>query len=59
MNKIKFKGPNISVTESLTSTRIEKVKDTRDEYEFNKFWTSDGRIVLMEEGSSKPKAMYG
>ena len=59
MNKIKFKGPNISVTESLTSTRIEKVKDTRDEYEFNKFWTSDGRIVLMEEGSAKPKAMYG
>ena len=59
MNKIKFKGPNISVTESLTSTQIEKVKDTRDEYEFNKFWTSDGRIVLMEEGSAKPKAMYG
>ena len=59
MNKIKFKGPNISVTESLTSTRIEKVKDTRDEYEFNKFWTSDGRIVVMEEGSAKPKAMYG
>ena len=59
MNKIKFKGPNISVTESLTSTRIEKVKDTRDEYEFNKFWTSDGRIVVMEEGSAKPKARYG
>ena len=59
MNKIKFKGPNISATESLTSTRIEKVKDTRDEYEFNKFWTSDGRIVVMEEGSAKPKARYG
>ena len=30
MNKRKFKGTNISVTESLTSLRMAKLKDTRD-----------------------------
>ena len=39
MNKRKFKGINISVTESLTSLRMTKLKDVRDEYGFNKVWT--------------------
>ena len=51
MNKRKFKGTNISVTESLTSLRMTKLKDARDEYGFSKVWTSDGRIMVMEEGS--------
>ena len=59
MNKRKFKGTNISVTESLTSLRMTKLKDARDEYRFNKVWTSDGRIMVMEEGSAKPKVIYG
>ena len=59
MNKRKFKGTNISVTESLTSSRMTKLKDVRDEYGFNKVWTSDGRIMVMEEGSAKPKVIYG
>ena len=36
MNKRKFKGTTISVTESLTSLRMIKLKDARDEYGFNK-----------------------
>ena len=31
----------------------------RDKYGFNKVWTSDDRIMVMEEGSAKPKVMYG
>ena len=54
-----FKGTNISVTESLPSLRMTKLKDTRDEYGCNKVWTSDGRIMVMEEGSAKPKVIYG
>ena len=34
MNKSKFIETNISVTECLTSLRITKLKDARDEYEF-------------------------
>ena len=59
MNKRKFKGTNISVTESLTSLEMVKLKDARDEYGFNKVWISDGRIMMMEEGSDKPKVIYG
>ena len=55
MNKRKFKGTNISVTESLSSLQMTNLKDARDEYGFNKVWTSDGRIVVMDEGSTKPK----
>ena len=58
MNKRNFKGINISVTESLTSLRIAKLKDARDEFGFNKVWTSNYRIMLMEEGSAKPKVIY-
>ena len=59
MNKRKFKGTNISVTESLTSLQLAKLKDARGEYGFNKVWTSDGRIMVMEKGSAKPKVIYG
>ena len=59
MKKRKFKGTSISVIESLTSLRMTKLKDARDEYGFNKVWTSDGRIRKMEKGSAKPKVIYG
>ena len=59
MNKRKSNGKNISVTESLTSLRISKLKDARDEYGFNKVWASDGRIMVMEEGSTKLEVIYG
>ena len=59
INKGKFKGTNIPVTESLTSLRMAKLKDARDEYRFNKVRTSDGRVMVMEEGSANPKEIYG
>lgn len=36
-----------------------KLKDARDEYGFNKVWASDGRIMVMEEGSTKLEVIYG
>ena len=39
MNKRKFKGTNISVTESLTSLRMANLKDARDKYRFSNVWT--------------------
>ena len=36
MNKKEFKEINMPVTESLTSLRMAKLKDARDEYGFNK-----------------------
>ena len=59
INKGKFKGTNIPVTESLASLRMAKLKDARDEYRFNKVRTSDGRFMVMEEGSANPKEIYG
>ena len=36
-----------------------KLKDARDEYWFNKVWTSNGSIMVIEHGSAKPKVIYG
>ena len=36
-----------------------KSKDASVEYRFNKVRTSDGRIMMMEEGSAKPKVIHG
>ena len=49
----------MSVTKSLTFLWMTKLKDARDDFDFNKFWTSDGSIMVMEEGSAKPKVIYG
>ena len=58
MNKRKFKGTNVFVIESFTSLKMTELKDARDEYGFNKVWTSDSRIMVIEEGSAKPKVIY-
>ena len=58
MNKRKFKGTNVFVIETLTSLKLAELKDARDEYGFNKVWTSDSRIMVIEEGSAKPKVIY-
>ena len=44
MNIRKFKGTDITVTESLTFLRMAKLKDARDGYKFGTIWNSNGRI---------------
>ena len=45
MNKRKFKGTNISVTENLTYLQTAKLNVARDQYGVNKASTSVGRIT--------------
>ena len=49
-SKKKLKGKNVSITESLTATRMKKLKEARKIYEFKNIWTSDGKI-LFKDGS--------
>ena len=58
MNKRKFKGTNISVTENLTYLQTAKLNVARDQYGVNKASRSVGRITVMEEGSATPKVVY-
>ena len=55
--KKKLKGKNISITESLTATRMKKLKEAREIYEFKNVWTSDGKI-LFKDGSGNINLFY-
>ena len=57
-NKKKLKGKNISITESLTKKRMEKLKEARDQHGFGNVWTYDGRILIKTGDSSKPSVYY-
>ena len=48
--KKKLKGKNISITQSLTATRVKKLKEAREIHSFKNVWTSDGEI-LFKDGS--------
>ena len=45
-NKKKLKGKNISITESLTKFRMEKLQEARELYDRKNVWTYDGRIMF-------------
>ena len=45
-NEKRLKGTNISITESLTATRMAKLKEARDEKGFKSVWTFDGKFSL-------------
>ena len=49
MNKRKSKGSKTSLTGSLTSLQMAKLKVARNDYGFSKFLTSDGEIMMMKE----------
>ena len=55
--KEKLKGNNISITESLTVTRMKKLKEAREIYEFKNVWTSDGKF-LFKDGSGNINLFY-
>ena len=43
--------------ESLTVTRMKKLNEARERYNFKNVWTSDGKI-LYKDGSGKIKISY-
>lgn len=47
------------IDKSLTSLWTAKLKDAKDEYGFNKIWTSDSGIMVMEKEPTKPELLYG
>lgn len=57
-NKKRLKGKKISITESLTKTRMEKLNEARGLFGFGNVWTSDGRILYKEDGEEGTKLYY-
>ena len=56
-NKRKLKGKKVSITESMTKVRMEKLKEAREIYDRNNVWTSDGKILIKDE-EGKIKVYY-
>ena len=57
-NKKKLKDSGVSITESLTKFRMDKLGKAREEHGFKHVWTVDGRICYLEQGSQHPKTYY-
>ena len=57
-NKKRLKGKKISITESLTKARMEKLNETREQFGFRNVWTSDGRILYKREGEESTNLYY-
>ena len=55
--KKKLKGANIAITESLTDTRMKKLKEAREIYDFKSICISDGKI-LFKDGSGNASLFY-
>ena len=47
-NKRKLKEKRISITESLTKTRMEKLQKAGEEHSFRDVWTNDGKILYID-----------
>ena len=56
-SKKKLKEKKIAITQSLTFTRMNKLNEARERYNFKNVWTSDGKI-LYKDGSEKFKIYY-
>ena len=56
--KKRLKGKEISITESLTKTRMAKLNEARDVFGFTNVWTSDGRILYKQDGEERTKIYY-
>ena len=54
-NKKRLKGKNMSITESLTKTRMIALKKSRNKFGYSNVLTADGKIMYKEEGDTKTK----
>ena len=59
-SKKRFKGKNLSITESLTKLRMSKLRTARSEYGFRNKQTLDGKILCKVDDTpdSKPAVYY-
>ena len=59
MNKKCLRGKVKSVTESLTTFRIQKLKNARGEHGFFNVWTVDGKIMFKNNDNGKLNVYVG
>ena len=52
-NKKKLKGQKISITESLTKIRMDKLRQAKETYGFTNVWTNDGRGLFKSDCNAK------
>ncbi|KAI5713751.1 hypothetical protein M8J76_004791 [Diaphorina citri] len=45
-----LKGQPLSISESLTKTRLSLMKRARDHFSMSRVWTSDGKVIVKVEG---------
>ena len=57
-NKDKLKGQKISITESLTKIRMDKLRQAKETYGFTNVWTNDGKILFKSDSNAKPQLYY-
>ena len=57
-NKKKLKGLKVSITESLTKIRMDKLRQAKETYGFTNVWTNDGKIFFKLDSNAKPQAYY-
>ena len=57
-SKRKLKETSVSITESLTSKRMERLNKAREEYGFTNVWTTDGRILFKHSTENKSNLFY-
>ena len=55
---MKLKGQKISITESLTKTRMDKLKIAKETYGLTNVWTNDWNIIFKSDCNTKPQFYY-
>ena len=57
-NKNKLKGQKISITESLTKIRMDKLRQAKETYGFTNIWKNDEKILFKSDSKAKPQIYY-
>ena len=57
-SKRKLKGTGVSITESLTTKRMEQLNKAREEHSFTNVWTTDGKIFFKRPNENKSNLFY-
>ena len=57
-NKKKLKDQKIRITKSLTKTRMDKLKQSKENFGLTNAWTNDGKIFFKPDSNAKPQVYY-
>ena len=58
-NQKNLKVTKISIAESLTASRMEKLEEAREPHIFRNIWTNNGNIFCKLKDNDKPQLNYG